>query len=228
MFGTINPCYFNFKQKEIYQSHLCGICISLKKQFGNFSRINTNTEGVILSVLCEAQKNQPAQTLFYRCALNKFKSIPIVAPSDISVSYAAHLSLLMGATKLLDHTYDKDNWMKFFSFLIKKISCKWYQKVKNNSNKFNFNVDLISNEVNLQNSVEKQSGNFNFFSTPTQNATGYAFAHTALLAQKPENRKNLLALGKNFGKIIFLLDHYQDYKKDLKKKKFNALSKIPS
>ncbi|MGD9100438.1 MAG: DUF5685 family protein, partial [Anaerolineae bacterium] len=65
---------------------------------------------------------------------------------------------------------------------------------------------------------------FFFYARPTELAVGAAFRHTAVIAHHPQNAGALHAMGRAFGRIVYLLDSYQDYAADLALDKFNALA----
>ncbi len=56
-------------------------------------------------------------------------------------------------------------------------------------------------------------------------AIGAAFRHTAYIAERPQNADFLFGMGRMFGRIMFLLDSYQDFAVDMVSHKFNPLAK---
>src|SRR5919197_1936815 len=57
VFGMVRPCRHRLGEKLAGQwmAHLCGLCLALRGDHGQFARIVTNYDGLLISVLTEAQ-----------------------------------------------------------------------------------------------------------------------------------------------------------------------------
>lgn len=68
MFGIIRPCRHRLGDElaAAWQAHLCGMCLSLRAEHGQLARLATNYDGLVVSVLAEAQAE--AGRLFGRVA----------------------------------------------------------------------------------------------------------------------------------------------------------------
>lgn len=57
MFGIVRPCTHRLSEglRTEWMAHLCGLCLALRSDHGQFARIATNYDGLIVSVLTEAQ-----------------------------------------------------------------------------------------------------------------------------------------------------------------------------
>ena len=57
MFGIIRPCRHRLggELAAAWQAHLCGMCLSLRDDHGQAARLATNYDGLVISVLAEAQ-----------------------------------------------------------------------------------------------------------------------------------------------------------------------------
>ncbi|MYV56420.1 hypothetical protein GT042_28695, partial [Streptomyces sp. SID3212] len=57
MFGIVRPCGHRLTDglKAEWTAHLCGMCLALRSDHGQLSRVVTNYDGLIVSVLTEAQ-----------------------------------------------------------------------------------------------------------------------------------------------------------------------------
>ncbi|WP_338106619.1 DUF5685 family protein, partial [Streptomyces coelicoflavus] len=60
MFGIVRPCRHRLGESLTSQwmAHLCGLCLALRKDHGQFARIVTNYDGLLISVLTEAQADR--------------------------------------------------------------------------------------------------------------------------------------------------------------------------
>ncbi|MGW1273530.1 DUF5685 family protein, partial [Streptomyces sp. NPDC002491] len=57
MFGIVRPCSHRLGEslKTQWMAHLCGLCLALRGDHGQFARVVTNYDGLLISVLTEAQ-----------------------------------------------------------------------------------------------------------------------------------------------------------------------------
>ena len=88
-----------------------------------------------------------------------------------------------------------------------------------------FDTREIEELTAQQGPLESQDGHdFLVYSRPTEESVGAAFEHTAVLAERPENRRPLRQIGRLFGRLVFLLDAYRDLDEDRAAGHFNALA----
>src|SRR4051794_36865518 len=57
VFGIVRPCRHRLTEslKTQWMAHLCGLCLALRKDHGQLARVVTNYDGLLISVLTEAQ-----------------------------------------------------------------------------------------------------------------------------------------------------------------------------
>ncbi|MEV5905328.1 DUF5685 family protein, partial [Streptomyces sp. NPDC052127] len=60
MFGIVRPCSHRLGEglKTQWMAHLCGLCLALRGDHGQFARVVTNYDGLLISVLTEAQADR--------------------------------------------------------------------------------------------------------------------------------------------------------------------------
>lgn len=61
VFGIIRPCSHTLSERlrTSWVAHLCGLCLALRDDHGQLARTATNYDGLIISVLVEAQSFGP-------------------------------------------------------------------------------------------------------------------------------------------------------------------------
>ena len=109
MFGIIRPCRHRLggELAAAWQAHLCGMCLSLRDDHGQAARLATNYDGLVVSVLVEAQAGTaPERRAAGRCALRRMRRAD-VAVGDCA-RLAATVSLVLAAAKMRDHAADGD------------------------------------------------------------------------------------------------------------------------
>lgn len=225
MFGLLRGCYVDKTHKEDWVSHYCGLCMSLSKTFGSMARIFTNSDAVLLSMLYEAQCNQYIERSRHYCFLRGGRQVPIVSPSNPGSTYAAVVSSFIASSKIIDHVVDGDSWIKYFPKQFLKIGSHISRTATRVASGMNVDTEGISDQLFNQSKVEQEDGlDFLAYSHPIETATSIACSATAMLAERPENSAMLSTVGRMYGRIIYVLDSYEDYGADLKNDRFNPLA----
>jgi hypothetical protein len=83
------------------------MCLSLRDDHGQAARLATNYDGLVISVLVEAQAGgAPARRTAGRCALRRMRKAEVAVGECARL--AATVSLVLAAAKLRDHADDGD------------------------------------------------------------------------------------------------------------------------
>ncbi|WP_449066572.1 DUF5685 family protein, partial [Planomonospora algeriensis] len=112
MFGIIRPCGEHTcpSLRRAWEAHLCGLCLTLRDGQGQAARLAANYDGLIVSVLAEAQL--PAASPHRKagpCALRGFRSADVVDARARGARLAASVSLVLAAGRIRDHVADGDS-----------------------------------------------------------------------------------------------------------------------
>ncbi|MFZ2239873.1 MAG: DUF5685 family protein, partial [Gordonia amarae] len=105
MFGLLSPCRHTLDDDllEQWRAHMCGLCVSLRDGHGQASRLTTNTDAIMVSVLTAAQSPAPtATTGVGRCPLRGMRTATVVAADDPGIRLATTTSLTLAAAKAAD------------------------------------------------------------------------------------------------------------------------------
>jgi hypothetical protein len=228
MFGIIRPCRHRLGELgDAWQAHLCGLCLSLRDDHGQAARLATNYDGLIISVLAEAQADSaPQRRAAGRCALRGLRKAD-VAVGDCA-RLAATVSLVLAAAKMRDHADDGDGALgrPGVRGAATALADHWTQASSQTGRQLGFEVGVLTAAVGRQAAVEAAAGPGTGLLTvtePTETATAAAFAHTAVLAGKPANQAALAEAGRLFGRIAHLVDAVEDLDADQRSGAWNPL-----
>ncbi|MBP8252517.1 MAG: DUF3824 domain-containing protein [Herpetosiphon sp.] len=227
MFGVLRGCSQHLDQTthQAWWSHICGMCLTLGAQHGQSSRITTNYDAALLSVLYEAQRHETADTRAHVCPLRGFRSLGVVKADDVGSRYAAAVSLLMAATRIKDNIADGDGLVGKLPRVAGFVARRWDKQAEQTAHELGFDPELIRQQVIMQTEVEAQTGNdFALYAAPTEASAAAAFKHLATLANKPHNAEPLEQIGRMYGRMMLLFDSYKDFADDQKHGHFNALN----
>lgn len=221
VFGILRPCRHSLPGglKADWTGHLCGLCLALRDEHGQLARTVTNYDGLVISVLVDAQTPaEPRRRTAGPCPLRGFRTAG-VANGD-GARLAAAVSLVLASAKLADHAADGDGAMarRPVARAATALSRRWAGQARSGSVALGFDAGVLLDAVARQTEAELGAGSGTAgllaATEPTETATGAAFAHTAVLAGRPGNALPLGEAGRLFGRLAHLLDAVSDKAED--------------
>ncbi|RSS68313.1 DUF5685 family protein [Streptomyces sp. WAC06614] len=221
MFGIVRPCTHRLGErfKGEWMAHLCGLCLALRGDHGQFARIVTNYDGLLVSVLTEAQSGAAdgARRTAGPCPLRGMRTAPVAQGEGARL--AAAVSLVLASAKLRDHVADRDGVLarRPFAAAARTVARGWDRAGARTGASLGFDTALLVDAVDRQAGIEALAGPGTpvlVVTEPTETATAAAFAHTARLAGRPGNATALAEAGRYFGRLAHLLDAVEDLTAD--------------
>ncbi|BBE31926.1 hypothetical protein OSSY52_20670 [Tepiditoga spiralis] len=202
MYGYIS-LYFkpNDEERKKYLYYYCGICHSLKKNFGNIYRPTIIKEVVLFAMMNEEYKDISE----FRCTWMHFGKR--YKPNNLSIlDKYSYLNMLIIYGKLLDYKFEGT-----------PIPNNYIKKLKNKLLK-EFDEQLIEEYefyLKKQDKIEKKLLDLDEYAKPSQELT------KIMMKNYFKDIEDTVPI--SIGMLIYLVDSIYDFKKDLKKKKFNAI-----
>lgn len=231
MFGIVRPCTHRLADglKAEWVAHLCGLCLALRSDHGQFSRVVTNYDGLIVSVLTEAQTEHAARQRRTAgpCPLRGMRTAPIARGEGARL--AASVSLVLASAKIRDHIADGDGLLRRrpLAAAARRVAHGWDRAGARTGAELGFDTAVLVDAVERQQGVEALAGPGTPLLTvtePTETATAAAFAYTAVLAGRPGNSAPLAEAGRLFGRLAHLLDAVEDQRADAASGAWNPLT----
>ncbi len=219
MFGYVTPYKMELKIKdyEMFKAYYCGLCISIKNNFSNLCRMSLNYDMTFLGILIDSLEYSNHKYMVTRCMAHPMKKKPKVIDNK-ALDYAAFCNVALVYYKLLDD-YNDDNSLnkKFISMYIKKFVKK---------SKEDLSPLLVNIEENIKklSSLEKSQDMISIdeLSDPFASLTAFIISY---YYKNEDFYNDLYNLGYNLGRWIYIIDAFDDLKKDMEKHKFNAINK---
>ncbi|KOX23902.1 regulator [Nocardiopsis sp. NRRL B-16309] len=209
-------------------SHMCGLCLALRDDHGQASRVATNYDGLVVSVLTAAQSEACAGTRTAgRCPLRGMRGAEVADGSGAHL--AASVSLLLASAKITDHIEDGDGLYgrRGVRALAGRVAERWRRGAQESGAGLGFDGAALVAVVDRQREAELAAGpgtDLLAVTRPTEEATGEAFAHTAVLAARPANTAPLREAGRLFGRVAHLLDAVEDREEDAARGAWNPIT----
>ncbi|MFF1643021.1 DUF5685 family protein [Streptomyces sp. NPDC058246] len=231
MFGIVRPCSHRLAEglKTQWMAHLCGLCLALRGDHGQFARIVTNYDGLLISVLTEAQAERTTQwrRTAGPCPLRGMRTASVAQGEGARL--AAAVSLVLASAKVRDHVADGDGLLarRPVALAARRVASSWGRAGARTGSDVGFDTAVLVDAVDRQIGIEALAGPGTPLLTvtePTETATAAAFAHTAVLAGRPGNAEPLAEAGRLFGRLAHLLDAVEDRETDAASGAWNPLA----
>ncbi|WP_340562731.1 DUF5685 family protein [Streptomyces sp. GSL17-111] len=222
MFGIIRPCRHRLGERlgVEWTAHLCGLCLALRAEHGQFARAATNYDGLVISVLTEAQapRTSRARRTAGPCPLRGMRTAPVARGEGARLAAAA--SLLLASAKVRDHVADGDGVLArrpLVAAAAGRVAAGWERSGTRAGAAVGFDTGPLLDAVRRQGAVEAAAGpgtSVLAVTEPTETASAATCAHTAHLAGRPGNAAPLAEVGRSFGRLAHLLDAVEDQRSD--------------
>ncbi|MFH9176077.1 DUF5685 family protein [Streptomyces albogriseolus] len=232
MFGIVRPCRHRLGEKLTAQwtAHLCGLCLALRGDHGQLARIVTNYDGLLISVLTEAQADPGGGTgrrIAGPCPLRGMRTASVAQGEGARL--AAAVSLVLASAKVRDHVTDGDGLLarRPVALAARRVAASWDRAGARTGSDVGFDTAVLVDAVDRQTGIESLAGPGTpvlAVTEPTETATAAAFAHTAVLAGRPHNAGPLAEAGRLFGRLAHLLDAVEDREADAASGAWNPLT----
>lgn len=222
MFGYVTPLKAEMKVKDFsrFKCYYCGLCLHIKKQFGNIPRMSLNYDMTFLGLLLDGLSPDSVEVYTHRCILHPTEKKTVVN-NNKALSYAASINLSLFYYKLLDDVNDdKDLKSKLGVTILSPYKNKFPDAIlKINNDISNCLKDLSNLEKN------KSFSSIDEICDPFSKLVGIVlrdYPHE-LSNDSEELRSILYSLGYSIGKWIYLIDALDDLNEDMEKNKFNPI-----
>lgn len=215
LFGYIKVHKDELKVKEYntFKAYYCGLCFSIKQNFGNVPRIALSYDAAFLALLLSSVFHEKNDFEQKKCISNPLKNRPVVK-ANAFLDYASAVNVILTHYKLKDDLKDGLS-VKAFGltpfFLPSTLKAK-----KLYSDLFSLVGDKLTTlselEANKCGDIDKVADTF-------ASLLGELFASHHLLDEK--TKRILYKMGYSLGRFIYILDAYDDLEEDKKKKRYN-------
>lgn len=226
MFGMIRPCRHTLGAalRVEWMGHLCGLCYALRDGHGQLARVATNYDGLLISVLVQAQIGGASVRSAGPCPLRGMRTAT-VATGD-GARLAAVVSLVLASATLADHAADGDGVLarRSVARVATRLAQRWARHARADAADLGLDSAVLLDAVARQPAAERSPSSLLAVTEPTETATGAAFAHTAVLAGRPGNVAPLTEAGRLFGRLAHLLDAVEDLDADARSGAWNPLA----
>ena len=216
MFGyiTVDKETISARDLSLFNAFYCGLCVSIKKEFGNIARLCTNIDCTFAYSLLVSYLKNPVDIEKKPCLLHPFSKRPILKSDDCISSAIAHATVLICYYKLIDDILDRKS-------IAKSISRKFLHKAYLKARKAmpNFDCALKENTLALLKLEKEKTIEVELMAS----YSGNILVEMCRACLKEQSGKDIEKLFFDLGAYIYLLDAVDDLDGDYRAKQFNVL-----
>ncbi|MDO4475965.1 MAG: DUF5685 family protein [Lachnospiraceae bacterium] len=212
MFGyvTVNPGELKVREYELYKSFYCGVCRELAAH-GQLSRLMLSYDMTFLAMLENALYELPETVRDKRCLVHPVK--PHKETTDEATAYAADMTILLGYQKAMDDWRDE---RKPHALALGLTQQREYRKLQK---RYPRQARAIEEAIGaLHRAEEENCRDLDYVSGLTGRFLGEMFNWKDDLWGE-----TLREMGFFLGKFIYIMDAFEDCRRDEKKGSYNVL-----
>ena len=217
MFGyvTVYKPELKVKEYEAYKGVYCTLCKEMGKEYGILSRFLLSYDGAFYVLYKMGLNNENVIAEKSRCTFNPCKKCAkITCESDI-YKLASTITVVLAYFKLADNLKDSKGIKKLLLYFLlpyflylKRKALKKYPDIFNE----------IEKGMSEQFEIEKDSNaSLDKSAHPTAKMLGWLFAYN----ESETTKQSAYDFGYHLGRVVYFLDAFDDYEKDIKEKSYN-------
>jgi len=219
MFGYVRPLKGELKVREYeqFKTAYCGLCNTLKRRYGFFSRFLLNYDFTFLAMLLSSGDTSCGFE-HKRCIASPFRKKCACVPTP-SFELCADLSVILFYWKLRDTLSDDGLWDRLKARAVLIFLGQAFKKARRNAPGFDERVSSNLGEL----SKLERAGCASIDETSDKFAL--ILGNASESAQSEAEKRALFQLLYHIGRQIYILDAIDDLKEDTKTGAYNAVVK---
>lgn len=217
MFGYIKPNIPELKVKdhELYKATYCGLCKTMGKCTGCFSKMTLSYDFAFLALIRMVADNARGEVKLRRCLAHPLKKQPMLEVND-TLKFSARASVILTRLKLKDNVSDSHGFARLgakiascVSIFLKKTPKDLLPLQEQINSCINELTDLEKKECD---SIDEVASTF-----------GRLLGICASYNYEGATKVIMNEIGFHLGKWIYVIDAIDDLPHDIKKKSYNPL-----
>ena len=201
----------------------CGMCKSLGAIYGHKTRFLLNHDiGFLAEALLELGGVSPTTAAYH-----SFNCLTLPATDEeipTALQYAAAVTVALAQFRIADHRRDAATLRRKIAWSLAAHTLnRQYERAVGHLRSWQFPLDSMAAILDSQPEREAHPLSLAHVAEPTMIATAMVFSHGVRLAGRADREHAAWALGYRFGKLIYLLDAFEDLERDRRNGDFNPL-----
>lgn len=208
------------ERRRRWRLHYCGTCKTMGRRYGQRSRLLLNHDAVFLSELLTALAPSHAGNWAPAYYSHNCFRLPDARETPDLLRYAGAATVLLSEYKVADHRADSGGWGWTAA---RRLLSRAFWKARADLRAFGFPLAECDRVLSHQTALEARATDVSAVAEPTAQATRMVFEHGARVAGLDDCAERIGEAGYRFGRLIYLLDAWEDFDRDQDSGAFNAL-----
>jgi hypothetical protein len=220
MFGLMRAkkCGLSDDEKHFRRLNYCGTCKTIGSMYGQKARLLLNHDTVFLAEILSALSGENVAD--WEKSYQSFNCLNLPnGEMPFPLQFAATTNVILTEFKLADHITDEGK--RRFK-LARNAFSNEFERAKKLLTEWNFPLAEVKAILNSQNEREISEKSLDALAFPTAQTTAIFFREGVNGIGRNELENLAFELGFAFGKLVYLLDAFEDYEKDFRRSQFNA------
>lgn len=225
MFGYVRPYKPNLRIKDFthYRAIYCGMCKTIKRNYGEIPRLATNYDLTFMAVILFAFQEEGIELGMERCIANPIKAHGIAQQADV-LEFTAATAILLAAAKIQDNIDDGDQ-----ALLNRSAKLFFHGPAKKAAAAFPDLADCI--QQGMYETAAAEEGESTDLTAPQR--FGQMLAEIFMLGLQDSEidvltQEALRYTAADLGQWVYYMDALEDYDADLAKGEYSALQELDS
>lgn len=217
MFGYVKILKpeLKIKEYEAYKGIYCTLCKEMGKEYGAFSRFLLSYDGAFCVLYKISLNNYKTEIEKSRCTFNPLKKCMKISCETDIYKFASAVTVILAYFKLIDNIKDSSFLKKMMLYTVYPYFALLKNKAKK---KYNDVYEKIKDIMNEQFCIESGKDiSIDRSADPTAKMLAWLLSY----GECGENAEKSYNYGYQLGRVVYFLDAFDDYEKDLKNNSFN-------
>lgn len=219
MFGyvTVYKPELKVKEYEAYKGVYCTLCKEMGKEYGILSRFLLSYDGAFYVLYKMGLANEKVTAKKSRCTFNPCKKCAKITCESNIYKLASTITVVLAYFKLIDNLKDTKGIKKLFLYFL----LPYFSYLKRKALKKYPDIFVeIEKSMNEQFEIEREKNiSLDKSAHPTAKMLGWLFEYN----EGETTKKSAYDFGYHLGRIVYFLDAFDDYEKDIKENMYNPL-----
>lgn len=217
MFGyvTINKPELKIKEFEAYKGIYCTLCKEMDKEYGFLSRFLLSYDGAFYVMYKLGLSEDKIHVTKSSCSFNPCKKCMKITCENSVYKIACAITVILAYFKLVDNLHDSNFLKKFILYIL----LPYFTFIKNKAKKKYPEIyNVVEKGMSDQFALEKEKcASIDKSAHPTAEILSQLFS----LGEAGEKKEIARQFGYHLGRVVYFLDAFDDYEKDIKENNFN-------
>ncbi|MGC2236192.1 MAG: DUF5685 family protein [Pyrinomonadaceae bacterium] len=218
-------CGMTDEEKHFRRLQYCGTCKTIGSLYGQKSRFLLNNDTVFLAEFLTSLSGENVQN--WQKSYQSFNCLNLPkSEMPFSLQFAATANVVLTEFKLADHIFDEGKSRYKFAY---KTFSKEFGRAEKFLESRQFPLGEVKALLQTQEQREREikgerAGDIlEHLAAPTAATTAIFFREGVKLTGRSELADSAYKIGFAFGKLIYLIDAFEDFEKDFRSCRFNAI-----